>query len=96
MATFTKLHLNSDGAYTLAASATGSLPTLLSNSFNVYDLVVTSLTPTATGFTATFSEAFSPATLNLYNSSSLNGGPGAIWISAASSRASYSCAASSL
>ena len=72
VATFNNLSVNKAGTgYTLQASDS---PLILatSNPFNI-TLVVTSFTATPTGFTATFSDAFNPADLNLTGPSATNG-----------------------
>src|SRR5205823_5113819 len=69
LATFSNPHLNTDGSYTIDAAATG-LTGATSTSFAVTGLVVAALTPTPTGFVATFSKAFDPTQLNLYDASS--------------------------
>src|SRR5206468_24204 len=46
-----------------------------SNPIAVRGLVVSAVTPTPTGFTASFSKAFDPAQLNLYDAASAGFGP---------------------
>jgi hypothetical protein len=72
VATFSNLALTKAGTYTLSESATGGLSGPASSSFNV-TLTVTSLVATPTGFTATFSDAFNPADVNLTGPAATNG-----------------------
>ncbi len=63
--------LNSGGTQTVTATdTTASAPNVAgtSNSITTRGLVVTAVTPTPTGFTATFNKAFIPGDVYLYNS----------------------------
>ncbi len=63
--------LNTSGGQTITATdihATNPTVTGISSPVTTRGLVVTALTPTPTGFTATFSKAFVPADLTLYGS----------------------------
>ncbi len=63
--------LNSGGTQTITATdTTASAPNIAgtSNPITTRGLVVTSVTPTPTGFTATFNKAFVPGDVYLYNS----------------------------
>ena len=74
IATFNNLSVNKAGTgYTLQASINPST-TATSNAFNI-TLVVTSLVANPTGFTATFSDAFNPADINLTGPSAIDGAP---------------------
>ena len=66
--------LNTSGNQTITATDMGSASvTGTSGAVFVLGLAVTSFTPTADGFTATFSKPFDPAQLNLYDASGTYG-----------------------
>ncbi len=64
---------NTPGASRTITATAGAI-TGTSNSFLVLGLAVSSFTQTTSGFTATFNEPFNPATLNLYDASTINAG----------------------
>jgi hypothetical protein len=64
---------NTPGAARTITVAAGSI-TGTSNSFLALGLAVSSFTPTASGFTATFTKPLNPATLNLFDASTINAG----------------------
>ncbi|HYV36642.1 MAG TPA: NHL repeat-containing protein, partial [Gemmataceae bacterium] len=59
--------LNAPGAQKIVATDAANYITGSSNAIASRGLIVNSLTPTATGFVATFNKAFDPSVLNLYD-----------------------------
>jgi parallel beta-helix repeat protein/predicted outer membrane repeat protein len=75
VATFSNLSILTPGTYTLSEFVTGLYTGPVSSSFQVQPLLVTSFTPTSTGFGATFNEPINPSVINLYDNAGAGLGP---------------------
>ena len=72
------------GTYNVSASASGANSTNFQLTNLAVRLIVTSLTPTSTGFTASFNEPFTLAPLNLYDTAAADFGPADVTLVGAS------------